>query len=452
MTNDHAGKSAPWRQDVRGCLAERIGSGGLTAGELAGELDRLVAVLDDLRSAYDRGDMALLRLPDERADIEAARNALDALSEDARTIVFFGTGGSSLGGQTLAQFAGWNIPGLAMAGQSGRPRTRFYDNLDADTLARAIARLDPASTRFIAISKSGNTPETLAQTITAIEALRAAGLGDRIGDHFLGLTEPHVPGRANGLRNLLGHFGAPLLDHHTGIGGRFSVFTNVGLLAAMARGFDPFRLRAGARDVVCTLREADNPGDCPPAVGAAVSIGLARNHGISNSVLMPYGDRFARFTHWYAQLWAESLGKSGKGMTPVGAIGPLDQHSQLQLFMDGPRDHMLTFLRVAPGEDGTGLDGDLATLAGIEYLAGRRVADLVAAQARAVPEALMEAGRPVRTFDAERLDEETIGGLLMHFMIETILAAALLEVDPFDQPAVERGKQLARLRLEEGGG
>src|SRR5690606_9302349 len=131
-------------------------------------------------------------------------------------------------------------------------------------------------------------------------------------------------------------------------------------------------------------------------------------------------------------------------------LGPLDQHSQLQLFMDGPREHLITVLRPAAAGTGPRSDAELAAKACPDDMAGLHAGDLDAAQTHRVPKALTQAGRPVRIFDIDRLDERTLGALLMHFMLETILAGRLLGVDPFDQPAVELGKKLARERLQQG--
>jgi glucose-6-phosphate isomerase len=166
--------------------------------------------------------------------------------------------------------------------------------------------------------------------------------------------------------------------------------------------------------------------------------------------MMPYADRLSRLSAWFVQLWAESLGKNGEGTSPVAAIGPLDQHSQLQLYMDGPREHYITVLRAATSGTGPKLDAELAVAAGAGFMGGRTIGDIVSAEAHAVPEALRQAGRPVRTLDIAKLDEKTLGSLLMHFMIETILAGRLLGVDPFDQPAVELAKVLTKERLAKG--
>ena len=242
-----------------------------------------------------------------------------------------------------------------------------------------------------------------------------------------------------------------MLEHHTGIGGRFSVLSNVGLLPALARGMDVLALRRGAQDVVTATLAAKNPREVPAAIGAAVAVAFSRDKGMSCQVMMPYADRLGYFAHWFVQLWAESLGKGGQGTSPIACLGPLDQHSQLQLFQDGPRDHLITILRTQTAGEGPAIAPDMAKIAGIPFLAGRNIGDLVAAQAAAVPEALAKAGRPVRIFDIPVLDERAMGALLMHFMLETIIAGRLLGLDPFDQPAVELAKTLTRERLSAAG-
>ncbi|MEL7048465.1 MAG: glucose-6-phosphate isomerase [Pseudomonadota bacterium] len=419
-------------------------------GAVDAALERAFTEVERLKTEYSESSLAILRIAEETADVEAASQALETLSDGADLIVFFGTGGSSLGGQTLAQFAGWSIPGQMALDQKKRPRTRFYDNLDAATLDKALEPGRLQSTRFVVTSKSGGTTETLAQAIAAISAVDAAGLGDKVPDLFLGVTEPDKPGKRNGLRELFAARGIPMLEHHTGIGGRYSCLTNVGLIPAMARGVDALDVRAGAQSVIAELLGATRPEESAAAVGAANMVALMETQGISNLVMMPYDDRLGRFSAWFVQLWAESLGKDGKGSTPMACLGPLDQHSQLQLFMDGPREHVLTIMRTGDAPELPKIDAEMARLAGVDFMAGRSVADVVAAQSHAVPEALIKAGRPVRTMDIPRLDAFAMGALLMHFMIETILAGRMIGIDPFDQPAVELAKVLTRERLSAG--
>lgn len=446
----YAATQGSMRISIAGCMDKAIGRHGLSEHLLGKYLTRAEFQLAKLKDNYKTGRLPLLTIPEDVADIEEAQAALARLSEGARLILFFGTGGSGLGGQTLAQLAGWNIPGSAAAAQLGRPRTRFYDNLDARTLAGVLENLDFETTRFVVTSKSGGTTETLAQAITTLSAVKTAGLEKRIPELFLGITEEDKPGKMNGLRSLFAAHGIPMLAHHDGIGGRYSCLTNVGLLPALARGLDAHAVRQGAADVIKAMMSARHAVDFAPAVSAAAAVALAKEKGVRLSVIMPYADRLGRLANWYVQLWAESLGKNGQGTCPIAAIGPLDQHSQLQFFMDGPAELWVTVLRVATAGNGPVVDARMAKLAGADYMAGRSVGDIVAAQAAALPEALAQAGRPVRTIDIDRLDERTMGAIFMHFMLETIIAGRMMDIDPFDQPAVELAKVLTRQRLDAG--
>jgi glucose-6-phosphate isomerase len=211
-------------------------------------------------------------------------------------------------------------------------------------------------------------------------------------------------------------------------------------------GLDIDAIRAGAGTALAPVLAKRAPADVPAAVGAALSVAARK----PVAVMMAYADRLERFTRWYVQLWAESLGKDGKGTTPIGALGPVDQHSQLQLFIGGPRDKLFTVITVGTAGRGPRIEADLAALAGEPDFAGKTIGDLVAAQGRATAETLAKNGCPVRTLHVDRLDEESLGELLMHFMLETIVAAHLLGVDAFDQPAVEEGKVLAKRYLKQG--
>jgi glucose-6-phosphate isomerase len=431
-------------QSIELAREARIGRGGISEAALSETLARTAPALAWIRECHADGKLPLLQLPERTDDIAAIANAARGLAEGASDIVFLGTGGSSLGGQTLAQLAGHAVPGIGLLRDG--PRLHFMDNLDADTYAELLTRLPLVTTRFVAVSKSGTTAETLMQTIAALSAVRAAALADRVPDIFFGITEPAVAGKRNGLRDLLAGHGIAMLDHAPDVGGRFSVLTNVGLLPAAAARLDIAAVRHGAVAALAPILAGEPPAKIPPAAGAALGVALAR----PIAVTMAYADRLERFTRWHVQLFAESLGKDGKGTTPVAALGPVDQHSQLQLFIAGPRDKLFTIITVgAPGRSGGGprIDRKFAAEAGEEGFAGKAIGDLVAAQGRATAETLAANGCPVRTIHLDRLDEAGLGELLMHFMLEVIIAAHLLGVDPFDQPAVEQGKVLAKRYL-----
>jgi glucose-6-phosphate isomerase len=436
----------PFLHSIEATKASRIGPSGLSEEALVATLARTQDALEWLRARHADGGLPLLRLPERRDDLDSIRAAARRLADDASDIVMLGTGGSSLGGQTLAQLADVGVPGLGLLRQG--PRLHFVDNLDPASYGALLQALPLATTRFVAISKSGVTGETLMQTAAAIAALRAAGLEAKIGASMLGLSEPNRPGRRNGLRDLLAPYRVPMLEHDPGIGGRFSVLSNVGLLPAAILGLDLVALREGAAAALAPVLARRPPAEIPAALGAAISVALAASKPIT--VMMAYADRLERFTRWFVQLWAESLGKDGKGTTPIGALGPVDQHSQLQLYIAGPRDKLFTILTVATSGRGPRIDPELAKRCGEPDFAGRTIGDLVAAQGRATAETLSRHGCPVRTIHLERLNEMSLGGLLMHFMLETIIAAHLLGVDAFDQPAVEEGKILAKRYLAGG--
>jgi glucose-6-phosphate isomerase len=435
----------PLVQSIDFAREDRVGVEGVAATALADALRRAEDGLKWLRARHADNGLPLLRLPAETRDLAAVNDAAARLTAGATDVVLLGTGGSSLGGQTLAQLADYNVAGVGAL--RALPRLHFMDNLDPATYGALLDRLPLETTRFAAISKSGGTGETLMQTIAALCAVKAAGLADRIPEIFLGLTEPAKPGKRNGLRDLLGGYGVPMLDHHTGVGGRFSVLTNVGLLPAAVLGLDIAGIRAGGAQALAPVLTEEPAAEVPAALGAALSVALAETRAKTISAVMAYADRLERFTRWYVQLWAESLGKDGKGTTPLGALGPVDQHSQLQLFIAGPRDKLFTVITTACAGKGPRIDAELAARAGEPDFGGKTIGDLVAAQGRATAETLAKNGCPVRTIHVETLDERSLGALLMHFMLETILAAHLFGVDAFDQPAVEEGKLLAKQYL-----
>jgi glucose-6-phosphate isomerase len=434
-------------QSIDDARAERVGADGVSDTALSDQLRLAEEALGWLRTRHGDGGLRLLQLPAERRDLAEMSEAAQRLRTGASDVVFLGTGGSSLGGQTLAQLAGHAVPGVSAL--RGAPRLHFIDNLDPQTYGEMLARLPLKTTRFVAISKSGGTGETLMQTTAALAAVQQAGLAALIPELFLGLTEPAAGGKRSGLRALFEAYKVSMLDHDPGVGGRFSVLTNVGLLPAAVLGLDPVAIRDGAAAALAPVLDKRAAADVPAAVGAALSVALMPSKPIT--VMLAYADRLERFTRWYVQLWAESLGKDGKGTTPLAALGPVDQHSQLQLFIAGPRDKLFTIVTTGVQGQGPRIDAELAKLAGEPDFAGKTIGDLVAAQGRATADTLAKNGRPVRTIHIDRVNERSLGELLMHFMLETIIAARLMGVDPFDQPAVEEGKVLAKKYLKGAG-
>ena len=367
---------------------------------------------------------------DDLPDMETVRDRLAGTFDD---ILVFGTGGSSLGGQAATA--------LARYGDAGGPRLHFPDSLDPYEMDRLFSSLTPQKTHILAISKSGGTAETLAQLLTARAWIDTGVPLEKIGRHFTFITEPGD----RPLRRYGEGLGCMIIDHPSDVGGRFSVLTAVGMVPAMLSGLSVTGFRDGARAVLDDALA--NPGSAAPVEGAALAYTLAAERNIGTVVLMPYADVLRAFTRWHGQLWAESLGKDGLGSTPVRAIGPVDQHSQLQLYVDGPDDKFYTLIGVPGHGRGPAVPHAPALDNGLDYMAGKTIGDIVACQTRATAETLRKRGRSVRMMTMEAMDERWLGGLFMHFMLETVLTAHLMGINAYDQPGVEDSKVLTRRYL-----
>jgi glucose-6-phosphate isomerase len=347
-------------------------------------------------------------------------------------VIILGTGGSSLGGQAI----------LALR-ETETPRIHFLDNIDAYTFDKKIKNLDRKKTGVIAISKSGNTAETLMQLLTCIDLWQ----GHSLSDHFLIVSE----NADNAIREIARKYTLPCLDHPKDIGGRFSAFTVVGILPALIAGIDAEALRKGAEETVDMLR-ASTLQYCGPLIGAALQVAFYRQ-GINQHVLFVYSDRLRLLSNWFCQLWAESIGKKGPedkglGTTPISALGAVDQHSQLQLYLAGPRDKFFTFVTLEDQYPLKALSLEGFDHPAIMSLNGKTMGELMIAEQKATIDTMRNQKCPLRQLQIKKLDATNLGALMMHFILETIAAAHLLQVDPFDQPAVEEGKILALKYLQ----
>ena len=419
-----------YRQDIQ------FGNAALQA-RFTEHCARSASALDGVKAWREQG-LPHFQAPLRTDDLPGIEALAKSLCEGATDLLVFGIGGSSLGAQALGQLAGWGTPAYRAA--PGSPAIHIVENLDGPSLHGVLARLDLGRTKILSVSKSGSTSETLAQTLIAIEAMERAGLGAELKRKLAVIAEPG----GNPLRKLAAEIGCPAHDHDPNLGGRYSVLSLVGLTPASCFGLNVAAIRAGAAEVLAQLGDPE----APFATGAALSAAAAAA-GLETQVMWAYADRLERFVMWWRQLWGESVGKGGKGTTPVRALGPVDQHSQLQLYLDGPNDKLFTIVTVGGG-GGPSVPAGWAERIGQPLLGGKSPAQIVNAQARATAQTLLRAGRPVRTIHVPKLDERAMGALMMHFMLETLVAARLWDVDPFDQPAVELGKVLTRQYLAEG--
>ena len=406
-----------------------------TLDRLAGET-RKAAV--ELLETEESGEQAILRTPGIADDIAPLRSMVEELLSGALDLVFLGVGGSSLGAQALAQIDGWGTRAYLL-NRSGL-RLHFLDNLDARTSNDFFDGLDVEGARFFVVSKSGNTLETLAQSLVALESLRSRGI-DRLHKRFAFLTEPGD----NSLRRLAEHLDAPVFDHNPLLGGRFSVLGALGATTLLAMGKEVAPMREGAAWVLETTR-SDMKDGMPlssPLRGALAAAGLSRA-GYDNAVLLAYSDRFESASKWHQQLWMESLGKQGHSANLNYALAPVAQHAQLQAWLDAGAGNWFTLL-CPPPEASKSIQSKI-----VKNLQEYTLSCIIEAQWRATAEVLVEKGAPLRRFRLEAIDAYGLGGLFMHFMIETLVTARMLGIDALGQPAVEQVKRNTIERLRQG--
>ena len=361
-------------------------------------------------------------------------------------VVILGIGGSALGPialRTALRPSGWNM--LPTAGRGGNPRLHVLDNVDPETIAALLARLDLARSLFIVTSKSGGTAETMSQFLIVNQALERGSLP--IARHVVFVTDP----AQGALRPLATKTGVPALDIPPSVGGRFSVLTPVGTLPAALIGIDVARLLEGAADMV-TRCTSSNLMENPAGVYGTLQWLADTKHGKVINVFMPYSDPLRDFADWFVQLWAESLGKhlpdgSSVCQTSLAALGATDQHSQVQLFMEGPKNKVVTFVAIDERSTDLTIPHGFKEVKELGYLGGHSLGELIGIEQRATAGALAKRGRPNLTIHLERVDEFHVGGLIMLLELATAYAGQLYGVDAFNQPGVELGKQFAYAQL-----
>ena len=421
--------------------------GGLMEPLWRVEAARVAAAVRDVRAEHARGTLGFLDLPGDAALHERTRAIAERMRAGTSDVVVLGIGGSALGPialRTALLTPGWNTIGDYERG--GYPRLHVLDNVDPRTIGALLERLDLARTLFVITSKSGGTAETMAQYLVVRGRLdEALGAGAR--DRLVFVTDPEK----GALRALARRESITTLDVPANVGGRFSVLAPVGLLPAALVGIDTNALLAGA-GAMAELGLREEVAGNPPGTYALLQWLADTRLGKPIHVFMPYADALRDMAGWFVQLWAESLGKKARdgrhvGPTPIAALGATDQHSQVQLFMEGPHDKTVTFLAVdvVDGElEIPSLHPDVPELA---YLGGHRLGELLDVERQATAGALARRGRPNMTLRLERVDAWHVGALFMFLEMATVIAGRLYDVDPMDQPGVELGKQFTYAML-----
>ncbi|MEA3283750.1 MAG: glucose-6-phosphate isomerase [Synergistota bacterium] len=376
-----------------------------------------------------------MKLPD--ADIGSVLEISEWLGK-FDSIVQLGIGGSSLGNLMLHQAL---LPPyfneMDRIERGDVPRFYMADNLDEGENEAIWNRIDPKDTAFIVVSKSGRTLETMGNFLLFWERMTEA-LGKEASSRLVVITDAE-----DGLlRRFVEESGCRSLILPADVGGRYSVLSSVGLLSAAALGIDVEKLLEGASEIREALSGDGVPGDNLAWV-MAWNLLYQLETGRSNTVFMPYGDRMERLSEWFCQLWAESLGKGGTGFSPLRALGAVDQHSQLQLYSQGPDDKAYIILGVKPRGRFAIKGAIIPSLEELSFLDGLTQEDILDHERRAIVAVLAGENRPVFSMTMDSLDERTMGGLIFFLEYLTALTGRLMEISPFDQPGVELGKKYA---------
>lgn len=444
--------------DYANCLAERVGTHGLDPALLdpAGEAAAAAAALTrKLGSTRGKGWERWRDLPFDpvrSAHVSEIGRAVDARRGKFDNLVVLGIGGSALGNialQSALHPATYNLMPEGAGGGRPGPRVFVVDNVDPAYFGAVLKYCEGPGgglkrTLFNVVSKSGETAETAAQFMIIRDRLKRA-LGPAYKDNVVAITDP-----ASGtMRKICDAEGFTTLPVPEGVGGRFSVLSPVGLFSAAMAGIEINALLDGAAsmDGPCTRESLlENPA----ALLAFLLVELGETKGKTNHVMMPYSNNLYLLADWYRQLWAESLGKEADlngekvyaGFTPIKALGTTDQHSQVQLYREGPNDKVFGFLEV---EDfGTaGGDVEIPTGLGVEaiaYLEGKSMTGLLNAEKRATEYALVASQRPNFTLRFPRIDAYHVGQFIYLWEMVTAYAGLMLNIDAYNQPAVETGK------------
>ena len=406
--------------DIGNALAS-VADPGVTRSELEAMDDQVAAAHSRIAEGRERNEFgyAALNLP-TLVDADTIHRAVEPVA-DAETVLTVGIGGSALGARTIT---------TALTDDAGESHV-VLDNVDPDEVQRVLADLSLDDVAVNVVSKSGTTAETLANFLVVRQAMIDADVD---------WTERTVvtTGQSGPLADLAAEHDLPTLAVPAGVPGRFSALSAVGLVPAAILGCDVEAVLDGADAASETL----DPSlfECPGYAYGAVSYALEAR-GATINAFMPYAERLEPFAEWFAQLWAESLGKDGGGQTPARALGATDQHSQLQLYRAGRRNTMVSFL--TPRERPT-VRVPRPEAEDLAYLAGVDLGELLDTELQATEASLAEAGRPNVRIEIERLDAHNLGQLLYGMAAACVMAGELAGVDTFTQPAVEWGKSAAR--------
>ncbi|MGP1485463.1 MAG: glucose-6-phosphate isomerase [Campylobacter sp.] len=394
-------------------------------------LDLINSYVNRMNDEFKSGKIGYYHLPELGSEILSSIKAIDQKFSHIKTIVLVGIGGSSLGVKALKS--------MLSASKKNNDRELFFlDNVDAFSFDSLISKLDFNQTLFIISSKSGTTIET----ITLYKCILGYFNPTNLSKNFLIITDPNSPLEIYAKANGIDFFNIP-----KNVGGRFSVLSAIGLVPLTLCGYDTSALLEGAK--ACKERFLDQKDD--KIFTKAYHYATHSNAKIN--VVFSYCDRLVLFNDWYVQLWAESLGKKKGykryGLTPVGLVGSRDQHSFLQLIMDGVKDKTVTFIKVKDQNSATKTpEIKMQNLQDCDFVNGVSLNELLNSQCDATMHALIQEGISVDTIQIDKLDEWHSGYLMYYYELLTSATGIMFGINTYDQPGVETGKRILKAMLE----
>jgi len=417
---------------------------GISSEQLNQLADKTSPLIQQLNQERKAGKVPYRNLPFDTENAEYVKELTAEFKPDCENLVVLGIGGSALGNIALQTALNPFMHNLDDKNRLS-PRLFVLDNIDPPQFASFLNWIEDSleTTVFNVISKSGRTAETASQFLIIRKILIDKLGNDGLKKHLVATTDPE-----NGtLRKIAEQDGLRCLEVPSGVGGRFSVLSHVGLFSAYMCGIDIDALLAGARDMDSRVISKDLYNN-PAAILAAVNYHFY-NHGKRISVMMPYSYALKDLADWYRQLWAESLGKENDlkgskvdiGPTPLKALGTTDQHSQVQLYREGPNDKLFTFLQV----NNFGNDPDIGPAPKyapqLEYLDGKKMSTLFTSEKKATEYALLQSSRPCMNIIFDSVEAHSVGQFIYLYEVTTSIIAALFGINAYDQPAVELGKE-----------
>ena len=428
------------RYDFNNLMADRVGDHGIADAELKALTPKLNAAAD----AVEKAPLGFRKLPYNTKLADEIAVLASELQERCDNFVVVGIGGSALG--NIALHSALNHPEYNHLVRPPRrgPRLFVPDNVDPDRISALLDAVNLDDTVFNVITKSGGTAETMSEFLIFRDALIRKLGEERHVEHIVITTDPEK----GELREIVKKHGYASLPIPPDVGGRFSVLSAVGLLSAAVTGVDIHKLLKGAAEMDKLCKESKKLWENPALTGAALHYLMDTAKGKNIQVMMPYSHALRDVADWFRQLWAESLGKrtnrAGKivhvGQTPEKAVGATDQHSVMQLYIEGPYDKVVTFLTVDEFATTVEIPHAFPQYEAVKYLGGHTMNELINAEQKATELALTQSGKPNCAIRLQRVTEESVGALLFLLEMQTAYAGELYDINAFDQPGVELGK------------